>query len=296
MKMEYDVDQKGWHFETQELKGFLLPEGQRHGIKSLLHKPTGIDVVHPKYDVLNFFLLFSTNHCMGTDREKERTVQATEDGIVIHWAPTEDHKAELIALYQFKEPKIVDLTVAVRSQWVYPAYEVFLSNYFDPSMQPYVYVQGSPYADPPNQPQWIAPSVNDVFVGTGLVFPRDQHAARLSVDGRWERIWALYQWNPQRYYAKPVMFQTDPQRRIAAVLMSRPEDCFAVVSGYNSPNENDPFKGQNPLYLSLFGNDLVIGSERTAKVRLQVTELDEVMKRPLKLYEAFLSEMRGQCP
>ncbi|MCS6862587.1 MAG: hypothetical protein NZT92_19970, partial [Abditibacteriales bacterium] len=178
----------------------------------------------------------------------------------------------------------------VKSQWSYSAYELFLSNYFDPAMQPHVYVQGSPYATPPNEAQWIAPQVNDVFVGTGLVFPRDQHAARRSVDGRWERIWALYQWNPQRYYAKPVMFQTDPARRVAAVLMSRPQDCFAVASGYNSPNDKDPFKAQNPLYLSLFGDDLMPGDERTARVRLAVTELDEAMSQPLALYEAFIAE------
>ncbi|MDW8368430.1 MAG: hypothetical protein RMK49_21505, partial [Abditibacteriales bacterium] len=69
----------GYNFETAEMKGWLLPEGQRHGVKTLVHKPTGIDVVHPQYDVLNLFLLFSTNHCMGTAREKERTVRAEGD-------------------------------------------------------------------------------------------------------------------------------------------------------------------------------------------------------------------------
>ncbi|MBI2950544.1 hypothetical protein HYY27_00545 [bacterium] len=295
MTLTHDPDKNGWHFETGELKGFLLPEGQRHGVKTLVHKPTGIDVAHPKYDLLNLFLLFSTNHCMGTAREKERAVRAEGDAVEVTWKPTDNHRAELIARYQPREPNIVDLSVTVRSQWPYPAYEVFLSNYFDPAFQPYVYVQGSPFAIPPNQPQWIAPAVNDVYVGTGLVFPRDQHAARRSVDGRWERIWALYQWNPQRYYERPVMFQTDPQRRVAAALMSRPQDCFAVISGYNSDNMKDPFKDQNPLYLSLFGDDLTAGFERTARVRLQVTELDAGMKGPLELYDRFISE-QGKIP
>ncbi|MCS7187424.1 MAG: hypothetical protein RMK89_10795 [Armatimonadota bacterium] len=293
MKMNYDEQHKGWHFETEELKGFLLPEGQRHGVKTLVHKPTGVDFVHSQYDVLNLFLLFSTNHCMGTAREKGRTVrQIANNAIEVHWAPTNEHKAELTAIYQIKEPNIVDLTITVKAHWIYPAYELFLSNYFDPSMRPHVYVQGSPYPDLPNQPQWIAPLVNDVFLETGLVFPRDQHAARLSVDGRWDRIWALYQWNPQHYYAKPIALQTDTEKRIAAVLMSRPKDCFAVVSGYHSDNLNDPFKGQNPLYLSLFGDDLVIGSERTAYVRLQVTALDEDMQKPLELYDNFMVEVQ----
>ncbi|MFN3422197.1 MAG: hypothetical protein ACK40X_10800, partial [Armatimonadota bacterium] len=69
----------------------------------------------------------------------------------------------------------------------------------------------------------------------------------------------------------------------ARSLMSRSQDCFAVVSGYHSDNLNDPFKGQNSLYLSLLGDDLVIGSERTSHVRLQVSLLDEAMRKPLEL-------------
>ena len=290
MSLTHDPEKNVYHFETGDLKGFIDPEGQRHGVKELVHKPTGFQVVHPKFDLLNLFLLFSTNHYRGTAREKERTVKAERDTLEVHWAPTDDHKAQLTASYRIVEPNLIDLDVTVRSNWPYPAYEVFLSSYFDLSMRPYVYVQGSPFDDPPDQPRWIAPTVNDVFVGTGLVFPRDQHAARCSVDGRWDRIWSLYQWNPQRYYELPIIMQADTERGIAAVLMSRPGDCYAVISGYESDNMNDPFKDQNPLYLSLFGDDLRSGDERTVRTRFAVTEIDEAMSQPLALYDAFIAE------
>ena len=290
MSLVHDPEKNVYHFETEELKGFIDPEGQRHGVKKLVHKPTGLQVVHPKYDLLNLFLLFSTNHYMGTAREKERTVEAAGDTLELQWAPTDDHRAELTARYRIVEPNLIDLDVTVRSDWPYPAYEVFLSNYFDLSMRPYVYVQGSPFDDPPDQPRWIAPEVNDVFVGSGLVFPRDQHAARRSVDGRWDRIWALYQWNPQRYYELPITMQADIERGIAAVLMSRPEHCYAVISGYESGNLNDPFKDQNPLYLSLFGDDLRPGDERTVRARIAVTELDAAMSQPSALYTDFIAK------
>ena len=111
---------------------------------------------------------------------------------------------------------------------------------------PHVYVAGSAFADPPDQPQWIAPVLSDVFVGTGLVFARDQHAARRSTDGRWDRIWGTYQWNPQRYYARPLMCQTDPDSRVAAVLMSRPEDCYAVDLRLRHPEPRGSFQGPEP--------------------------------------------------
>ena len=290
MHLNHNRQKNVWEFETEQLRGFIQPEGERHGVKEILHKPTGIQVVHPLYDVFNLFFLFSTNLCLGQARLIERSIRAEDDLLEVHWPPVDHHKVALAAAYRVREPNIIDLTITVRAQWAYPAYEVFVSSYFDPRMQPHVFVAGSPFADPPDQPQWIAPVVNDVFVGTGLVFARDQHAARRSVDGRWDRIWATYQWNPQRYYARPLMCQTDPDNRVAAVLMSRPEDCYAVISGYNTDNLEDHFKDQNPLYLSLFGDDLVPGSERTVHARLVVTEPGESLTSLLPLHDAFLSE------
>ncbi len=86
------------------------------------------------------------------------------------------------------------------------------------------------------------------------------------------------------------MCQTDPDSRVAAVLMSTPEDCYAVISGYDTPNLADHFKDQNPLYLSLFGDDLVPGSGRTARARFQVTGTDASLSPLVPLHDAFLAD------
>lgn len=288
MKLVRDEARDGWVFETEELSGFLLPFGERHGVKACVHKPTGIDVVHPSYDVLNLFLLFSTNLCMGQARQLERTAEQEGESVVVRFEPSQDHRARLTARYAFLEPNAIDLSITVASEWVYPAYELFLSNYFPPEFRPHVYVQGCPWSPRGGADEWIAPQVNDVFVGTGLVFPRDQHVAARSVDGRWNRIWALYQWNPQRYYAAPLMYQADPDYRVAAIMMTRPEDAFAAITGYDSPNLDDPFKGQNPLYFSLFGDDLLPGSERTVRVRFEVAALEDRAGTPSAAYRRFV--------
>ena len=62
------------------------------------------------------------------------------------------------------------------------------------------------------------------------------------------------------------MFYVDRVRQVTAVVMSRPEERFAVVNSYNSNNFNDPFQDQNPLHFSLFGDDLFIGDEQRAQV------------------------------
>jgi len=289
MSFTMDKSSGTWRFETAELDGLLDPLGRRHGIKTLTHRASGVDVVHEKYDLLNLFLLFAQNRCMGAARDYEREVEVEGDQMAVTWPANDTHQAELSAVYTLSGPNAVDLAVTVRSQWPYPKYEVFLSNYFNVAMSPRVYLQQCPYVEPPDAPQWVAPTCNDVFAGTGLVFPRDFHAARNSVDGRWTGIWALYQWNPQRMYELPICVQVDADSGVAAVLMSRPEDCYAVVTGYANAHESDPFGNQNPMYLSLFGEDLSPGDERTAHVRLAVIELDDEMRRPLEAYEQFVS-------
>lgn len=279
-----------WRFETDEMEGLLDPVGARHGIKTLTHRATGVDVVHEKYDLLNLFLLFAQNRCMGTAREYERDVKFEGGRMTVLWPANDTHQAELEAVYELSGPATMDLAVTVRSNWPYPKYEVFLSNYFNQAMAPWVYLQECPYVDPPDAPQWAAPTANDVFAGTGLVFPRDFHASRNSVDGRWTGIWALYQWNPQRMHELPICMQVDADSGVAAVLMSRPEDCYAVVTGYANAHPEDPFGNQNPMYLSLFGEDLSPGDERTAHVRLAVIELDDEMLHPLEAYDEFIAQ------
>lgn len=295
MAFAWDEKDGLWHFETPALLGTLNPNGSRFGIKRLVHRATGTNVVHPLYDVYNLFLLFARNRCMGQARELAREVSVSGNSLSIHWPATKEHNADLTAEYRLVAPDAVDLSVTVRSHWPYPDYEVFLSNYFPPAFQPWVYVQGCPYVSPPNAPQWVAPQVNDVFAGTGLVWPRDFHCARLSVDGRWTGIWHLYQWNPQRLFEAPLMMQTSPDGRVAVALMCRPQDCYAVVSGYHSENMDDPFKSQNPLYVSLFGRDLSPGQEATAHVRLVVLSGSAPHDAALSAYRAFAHSEKGNA-
>ena len=83
------------------------------------------------------------------------------------------------------------------------------------------------------------------------------------------------------------MMQMPADARVAAAMMCVPEDCYAVVCGYNSDNMADPFKAQTPLYFSLFGRDLSPGDEATACVRLAVLSDATDTDAALAAYEEF---------
>ncbi|GIS68352.1 MAG: hypothetical protein CM1200mP7_3010 [Chloroflexota bacterium] len=45
MDFNYNSDTKNWDFETDDIKcSFPKPDGEKNGLKSLIHKSTGFDL------------------------------------------------------------------------------------------------------------------------------------------------------------------------------------------------------------------------------------------------------------
>ena len=165
-----------------------------------------------------------------------------------------------MARYEVRPPDAIDLTVTVRSQGSYPAYELFLSNYFDKALRPHVWLK-SRGKEPP---QRVLPTVSDVFRGTVLVFPRDSHAARHCLDGRWdrdERKTPVVQMCPVRHYAHCLAVQADAESGLGVVLMSDPRCCYAISTRYHADTDADRLTTYSAFDLSLFGADAVPGAE-----------------------------------
>ena len=301
--LDYRPDEKVYAFETAEIQGVLRPgnEFPHHGLTSLVHKATGVEFVHPLYAILN---LYRFMHCdpagttgmdsdLGNPRQGERDIEADANSVTLRWALQDPAHPVMAIRYEIQEPATIDMTVTVMPNAAARDFEALLACYFDPAHVPHVYLARDRFEleDEPgrfgDEPELAPVNVNPVFRGGVLVYPRDEDAVGVSVDGRWRDI---ARFAPVRRYKLPVCFQADRQRRVAAVLMSRPEDCFAVSSGYDSPDARDRFHKHNPLYLSLFGGSLEPGVARAARARLVVTALDEDCSQPLQRYADFLEE------
>lgn len=283
---------KSFDFAIEQIEGSICLEGAYHGVTRLVDKRTGRQVIDSRYSALNLFKLHSTNACMGQPRTMERTTKSSPDGVEVHWAATEGHKGQITARYEVRQPNAVDVTIKIRSTGTYPAYEIFLSNYFDKALQPHVFLKPHPAAKG-REAERVVPMVNEVFRGTVLVFPRDAHVARRCLDGRWDRSefkTPTVQMCPVRHYGHCLAFMADAERKLAVVLMALPRHCYAISTRYHADHEADRLTSYSAFDLSLFGDDLLPGDERTVKVRLAVTELDGEMSQPLQMYRTFLAE------
>ncbi|MYB75578.1 MAG: hypothetical protein F4X83_00450 [Chloroflexi bacterium] len=304
--LDYQSEEKVYAFETAEIRGTLRPgnEFPHHGLTHLVHKATGVEFVHPLYAILNLYRFMHHDPAgatgmdsdLGNPRQGERDVQADDNSVTLRWALQDPTHPEMAIRYEIAEPATIDMTVTVTPNASARDFEALLACYFDPIHVPHVYLARDKFEleDEPgrfaDEPELASVVVNPIFRGGVLAYPRDEDAVGISVDGRWRDI---ARFSPVRRYKLPVCFQADHQQHVAAVLMSRPEDCFAVSSGYDSPDARDRFHKHNPLYLSLFGGTLEPGVARTARARLVVTELDEDLSQPLKHYAAFLEETAG---
>jgi hypothetical protein len=231
---------------------------------------------------------------MDSPRLMPRSAKLLGNGVEVFWEPTEAHHGEVVARYELRPPDAIDLNVTVRTRGNYAGYELFLSSYFDQALKPHVFLKPNPFTKPAGEPQLVVPMVSELYRGTLPVFARDAYAAQHCIDGRWERSERqspIVQMCPVRHYAYPIAFLTVPDSRVAVVLLSHPKDCYAISTRYFVDNEVDRLTNYSAFDHSLFGHDAASGDERTARMRLLVTQLDDAKSQPLALYRDFLKEI-----
>ena len=93
-------------------------------------------------------------------------------------------------------------------------------------------------------------------LGTWLMFPRDDAAVKLIQDGRWELPPNPVQWEILPKLGRPLALRRVPGSRLTVLLMTRPEDCFAIAMPFET-------EGHFSVYLSLFGRDCRRRQDRT---------------------------------
>jgi len=276
-------------FDTGALKGTLRADGKSQGILPLVDVKTGANLAH-SVGIFSYYRLFSTGKRYGdAARNWPTTSQLLPDGAVqVHWPAHETHPLEMDAIFRWKSPSTLDLETIVKPGVDMPRFEVFLSSYFAPSFRSLVYAKPARYGG--GKPGFLAADVNPLVIGTYLAFPRDLAAAQIVFDGRWELGHNPVQWSVTRYLAAPLAMRRDEKADLACVMMSRPEDCFAILTPYNM-TPPDGVAGHGSLYFSLFGRDLKAGETAAARVRL-VIDRGITDEQAVELCRQFVAEKR----
>ena len=277
-------------FDTGVVIGKLRADDKSQGIPTLIDIKTGVELAYGGNNpgIFSHYRVLSANKRWGdTARAWPKSSKLLRDGAVqIHWPAEPDHPIEMTATYRWKSPDTLDLETIVKPEKDMQCFEVFLSSYFNKNFKSVVYVK--PPLHVPGTPAFLSPDVNPLVAGTYLAFPRDRRAAEIIYDGRWEYGPHPVQFSITRFLASPLCMKQDLKNGITFVIMSRPEDCFAIETPYNM-DPPDGVAGHHSMYMSLFGEDIQAGRTAHAYTRLIVGR-NISDQRALDSYREYLDE------
>jgi hypothetical protein len=261
-------------FNTGSLRGTLRAGGASKGLTSVVHIPTGVRL-DSSMGLFSHYRMLGANTRYGTAGwfwPSEAKLQA--DGAVEEfWPAAPEHPFELKAVYRWVSANALELETTVKAYTNLNRFECFLASYFTPDFtNSIVYVEGKKLMHAQKE------------AGAKQAFPRDTAGIEMIQDGRWEYEPYPIDWVIMPKLEKPMGIRRAPGLGITAVLMGRPEECFAVYT----PHETE---GHFSMYLGFFGRDLKAGGKGTARARLLIGDgiSDE---KALQAYEEFLRSTR----
>lgn len=265
------------HFDTGILKGTLGEGGKSLGLRPLTHVASNIQVT-------GMFGLFSPYRMLTSDARfgtaawdwASKTELLADGAASVRWSPDREHPLDMTGVYRWAAADTLDLEFTVTPQRDLRRFELFLASYFKGFPASLAYVR---QAAPASAPGRFMEAVK--ANGDWETFPRDDAAAAIFGDGRWTRPPHPVTWKIMPRLAAPLALRRDAKSGLTAVLMSRPEDCFAVSMPHGE-------EGHRSAYLSLFGGDLKAGQAASAHARLVVGK-DISDDQALKLYRAYIA-------
>jgi len=265
-----------FEFDTGVFRGRLKADGKYQGVYPLIDAATGADLTPPP-GVFSPYRVFTTNRRFGNGALDWPTQPRLLDngGVQVYWPATE-HPLEMTAVYRWTAPDTLDLDVTVKPQQAMPAFELFMSSYFAKGFRASVYLQG----DGGKSAGFVPVDRPADSQGGYVMFPRDQAAKRLILDGRWTIPPSPVDWALPRHLALPLALRRDAAQDLTALMMCPPGDCFAVSCPWNP--DSPEAGGYRSLYQSLFGRDLASGETARARCRL-------ILRRQLSNEDALCS-------
>ncbi len=269
-------EDRGFVFDTGLLRGGLRAGGKGGGLAPVLDAATGLPLAQP-YGLLSAYRLLTAGARHLPDaRDWAARAGLEKDGSVsVRRGADAEHPFEVLEVYRWAAPGIVDYAVTVRAEKPLRGFEVFLASYFNGFPESRVRAQG------PGGPVFV-PATREA--GDWQAFPRDDEAVKLLRDGRWACPPHPVAWTLRPPLAGALAIRRDPAGGLAGIVMSPPADCFAVLTPHGAD-------GHRSLYLSLFGRDLAAGESAVARARLVVGR-DLGDARAGELYEEYLGRLR----
>ena len=277
MELTFNAVGKEYRFDTGALRGTLRPDGRSWGLSPLVDNASSTTISGTLGLFSPYRLLDAGTRYLPDGRDWISTAQLLRDGAVkVSWQADQNHPFDMTAVYRWVSSLTLDFSIQVTPRRDLRRFEVFLASYFERFPAAFVCAGDG-------KPGFVEARES---VAYWQAFPRDDAAAAIIADGRWQRPPSEVEWKPVARYAAPLGMRRDAKSGLVALVMAPPADCFAVSTPFGQ-------EAHRSLYLSLFGHDLKAGETATARSRLVIAHgiTDE---QAIALYKAYLKETGGR--
>jgi hypothetical protein len=273
--LAFKQEGEGFAFDTGKLKGLLHAEGESVGLRPLIDVPSG-KTLSRSMGIFSPYRLLAKDRRYGNAAWSWRSTGTLQpDGTVrIKWTADEKHPFDLEAIYRWVDLDTLDVTLRATAKQALGGFESFLASYFDGFSDSWVHAGET---DKPAERPFLQATKP---TGIWQMFPRNEKAETLILDGRWTKPPHPVDWTLRAKLHAPVALRRDAETGLTALVMAPPKDCFAIATPYGA----EPHRS---LYLSLMGDDLQEGQSATARARLVVAR-DLTFEQALQRYEAYL--------
>jgi hypothetical protein len=270
-------DNGEYQFDTGILKGVLHRGGRSTGLLPVSDVASG-KVLTKSMGWLSPYRTLSTGtqHGYGAWDWASETRLLPDGAVEVRWPANDTYPLNMTAVYRWSAANTADLEMAVTPQKDLPQLEIFVASYFEGFTQAFVYAQ-----DAATGQAKFVPALKEDAVWH--VFPRDGEVAKLVGDGRWQHPPAPVTWTVRNPLAAPLAIRRNPELGLTALVMSPPEDCFAVYTPYGE-------EGHGSLYLGLLGCDVKAGQTATGRARL-VMARGSSHEAAVSVYQAYLKTL-----
>ncbi len=266
MTTRWQEDGTNYHFETDEVTGSYLTAGPYQGMRDLVHRATGIQVASGETlpGLVAPYRVFANGRRYDDVRDRPARVKLVDERLHITYAADEDNPFDLESQYCWTGDTL-DAYYRINPHADMCRFELCISSYLAGGFRAYVSKQSNEWGEKESK---IVPVDVNPMTDVYAMFPRDESAAELIFDGRWDLPPYPVRWTVPAWFDLPLAYRRHAKSGVMGLAMGDPKECYTIGISVNDPPEDpDPAKGYQAIYFYLFGRDLPAGTPATARVR-----------------------------
>lgn len=266
MSTSWRIDGDCCYFENDLVHGRYLAAGHYQGMRSLVHRPSGIEVAAGERlpGLVAPYRVFANGRRYGDVRDRQARMELTSDGVAITHAADAENPLDVVSRYSWNGNTLdVHYTITLHADM--RAFEIGVASYLSAGFRAYVSRQSNEWGETAAK---IVPVDVNPLTDVYALFPRDETALKTIFDGRWDLPPYPVRYAVPAYFAQPMAWRRHAASGVVAVGMADPQACYAVCIPVNNPAEvPDPANGYQGVYFYLFGRDLRQGETVRTRVR-----------------------------